>query len=75
MPSLRHSAPDESQERPHQTPLCHSDSLLVVFFMVGIRMRGENETLKSNIARLEKSVEYYEATLFQLLLDPNPHYK
>lgn len=39
--------------------------LLIAFFMVGIRMRGENEALKSNMARLEKKVAYYEATLLQ----------
>lgn len=39
--------------------------LLIVFFVVGIRMRGENETLRSNVARLEKKVAYYEATLLQ----------
>ncbi len=39
--------------------------LLMAFFVVGIRMRGENEALKSNIARLEKKVAYYEATLLQ----------
>jgi hypothetical protein len=39
--------------------------LLVVFFIVGIRMQGENEGLKLKMAKLEKSVEYYEATLFQ----------
>jgi len=39
--------------------------LLIAFFLVGIRMRGENETLRSNIARLEKKMAYYEAILFQ----------
>jgi hypothetical protein len=39
--------------------------LLIAFFLVGIRMRGENEALKSNIGRLEKKVAYYEATLLQ----------
>ena len=39
--------------------------LLIAFFLVGIRMRGENETLKSNVVRLEKKVAYYEATLLQ----------
>ncbi len=39
--------------------------LLIAFFVVGIEIRGENETLKSNIAKLEKKVAYYEATLYQ----------
>ena len=39
--------------------------LLIAFFIVGIRIRGENESLKSNIARLEKKVAYYETTLYQ----------
>jgi hypothetical protein len=39
--------------------------MMVVFFIIGVRMRSENEALKLKIATLEKSVEYYEATLFQ----------
>lgn len=37
--------------------------LLVVSFFLGIRLRGENEDLKSNIIRLEKKIDYYESTL------------
>jgi len=37
--------------------------LLITFFFVGFRMRGENEALKSNIIRLEKKINYYESTL------------
>ncbi|MEW6376305.1 MAG: hypothetical protein AB1502_11030 [Thermodesulfobacteriota bacterium] len=37
--------------------------LLTALFFVGIRMRGENESLKSKIIQLEKKIEYYGSTL------------
>jgi len=37
--------------------------ILITFFVVGLRLKGENEALKSSLQQFEKKIEGYESII------------